>query len=181
MPSRREILVLGAMATGVPAALAQQLNMPRVDVHTDPDVDFAAIETYGWKDPVSPANNHDVHISIIWYVERELEKRGLTKIPDDDPATPDVFLRYYAKAKSSIQGTPSKTQSLLPGGPETLTTSFDLRKVRDGTLILELQRAADNKALWRAGSEFRIDPQRVDAEVSNAVKLLFRKYPVPSS
>jgi hypothetical protein len=180
MRSRRELLVLGAMATGVPA-LAQQLTMPRVDVHTDPDVDFAAIKTYGWKDPVSPASNHDVHMSIVWYVERELEKKGLTKIPDDDPASPDVFIRYYAKGKSSIQGTANQSQSLLPGGPETLTTSFDLRKVRDGTLILELQRASDNRALWRAGSEFRVDTKRIDAEVSAAVKRLFRKYPGPSS
>jgi len=180
MPSRRELLVLGAVATGVPAALAQQLKMPRVDVHADPDTDFTKIKTYGWKDPVSPAKSHDVAISIIWYVERELEKKGLTKIPDDDPATPDVFIRYYAKAKSSVQGTPNQSQSMLPGGPENLTTSFDLSKVRDGTLILEIQRASDNKALWRAGSEFRIDPKRVDAEVSSAVKLLLRKYPPKS-
>jgi hypothetical protein len=177
MPSRRELLVLGAAATGVPAALAQQLKMPRVDVHSDPDVDFAKIQTYGWKDPVAGARSHEVHMSIVWYVERELEKKGLTKIPDDDPATPDVFIRYYAKARSRIQGAPNQTQSLLPGGPETLTTSFDLKKVREGTLILEIQRASDNKALWRAGSEFAIDPKRVDAEVNSAVKLLLRKYP----
>jgi hypothetical protein len=181
MPTRREILVLGAIVAAVTSALAQPLTIPRVDAHTDPDADFTKIETYGWKDPISAASDHDVHISIIWYVERELERRGLAKIPDDDPATPDVFIRYYAKGKSSIQGSSSKTQSLLPGGPETLTTSIDLRRVSDGTLVLELQRASDNKAVWRAGSEFRIDPNRIDAEVSSAVKLLFREYPVPPS
>jgi hypothetical protein len=181
MLRRRGLLLLGAIVTGVPAVFTQGLTMPRVDVHTDPDVDFSKIETYGWKDPVSPADNHNVHVSIVWYVERELERRGLAKISDDAPANPDVFVRYYAKGRSSIQGTPSQTQSLLPGGPETLTTSFDLRKISDGTLILELQRASDNKALWRAGSEFRVDPKRIDAEVSSAVKLLFRKYPVPPS
>jgi len=116
-------------------------------------------------------------MSIIWYVERGLEKAGLKKIQDDDPATPDVFVRYYAKASSSIQGDPSQSQSLLPGGPEGLTTSFDLRKVREGTLILEIQRASDNKALWRAGSDFRIDQKRIDAEVNRAVGLLMSRYP----
>ena len=177
MPSRRELLVLGVCATGVPAALAQQIKMPRVDVHSDPETDFSAIKTYGWKDPVSSAGSHDAHMSIIWYVESGLKKKGLTKIRDDDPAVPDVFVRYYAKAKSSIQGDPSQSQSLLPGGPETLTTSFDLRKVRDGTLILEIQRASDNKALWRAGSDFRVDQKRVDAEVNRAVDLLLSRYP----
>jgi len=179
MPSRRELLVLGVCATGVPAALAQQIKMPRVDVHSDPETDFSAIKTYGWKDPVSPAKSHDVHMSIIWYVERELGRKGLTKIRDDDPAVPDVFVRYYAKARSSIQGTPNQSQSMLPGSPESLTTSFDLKKVRDGTLILEIQRASDNKALWRAGSEFSVNQKRIDAEVSEAVKMLMRRYPPP--
>ena len=180
MPSRRELLVLVLVAASAPAVLAQQLTMPRVEVHSDPDVDFATLETYGWKDPISPAKSHDVHMSIIWYVERELEKKGLTKIQDDDAEVPDVFVRYYAKGKSSIQGTPVQSQTLLPGSPDSMTTSFDLGKVRAGTLILEIQRASDNKALWRAGSEFRIDPKRIDAEVSSAVKLLLRKYPPKS-
>jgi hypothetical protein len=179
MPSRRELLVLGLGALGAPTVAAQQLKMPQVEVQTDPDTDFAALHTYGWKEPVSPARDPTVHMSIIWYVERELAERGLTKIPDDDPTTPDVFVRYYAKGRSKIEGTSSKTQSILPGGPETTTatTSFDLSKVRSGTLIVELQRASDNKALWRAGSNFRVDEKRIDPEVSRAVSLLFSRYP----
>jgi len=167
--------VMGAIAAGVPSALAQQ--MARTEVHSDPDTDFSAIKSYGWKDAVSPAKKQDVHMSIIWYVERELSKRGLKKIQDDDPAVPDVFVRYYAKSKSSIEGTPISSRDILPGGPENLTTSFDLRKARAGTLIIEIQRATDNKALWRAGSTFSIDSKRVDAEVSRAIEILFRKYP----
>jgi len=40
-----------------------------------------------------------------------------------------------------------------------------------------MQRATDNKAVWRAGSHFAIDGKRVDAEVSRAVDVLLRKYP----
>jgi hypothetical protein len=177
MPSRRDILVMGAIAAGVPSALAQQIKMDRVEVLSDPDVDFSAIKTYGWKGPVVSAKSPETHMSIIWYVERGLEKSGLKKIRDDDPATPDVFVRYSAKAKSSIQGDPNQTQSILPGGPEGLTTSFNLHTVREGTLIVEIQRASDNKALWRAGSEFRIDQKRIDAEVNRAVDLLMSRYP----
>ena len=88
-----------------------------------------------------------------------------------------MFIRYYAKGKSKIEGTPIATRDMLPGGPENLTTSFDLHKAREGTLVLELQRASDNKAVWRAGSHFGIDSKRVDAEVSRAVDVLLRKYP----
>jgi len=179
MPTRRELLVLGLGALGARRTAAQQLKMPQVEVQTDPDTDFAALHTYGWKDPISPARDPSVHMSIIWYVERELAERGLTKIPDEDPTSPDVFVRYYAKGRSRIEGTPSQTQSILPGGPKTTTTttSFDLSKVRSGTLIVELQRASDDKALWRAGSDFRVDEKRIDAEVSRAVNLLFSRYP----
>jgi hypothetical protein len=179
MPPRRQLLILGLFAFGVPAAMAQQLRMDTVEVQSDPDADFTTLETYKWKDPVSPARNQTAHMSIIWYVEQQLRERGLTKIPDDDPATPDVFVRYYAKGRSSIEGTPSKSQKILPGGPGTTTamTSFDLSKVRSGTLIVEIQNASDNKILWRAGSDFRVEEKRIDAEVSRAVSLLFSRYP----
>lgn len=175
MPSRRELLALGVFAIGVPPALAQQ--MTRTEVHSDPDTDFSAIKSYGWKDAVSPAKKQEVHMSIIWYVERGLEKKGLKKIQDDDPAVPDVFVRYYAKSKSSIEGTPVSSRDMLPGGPENLTTSFDFHKAAAGTLIVELQRATDNKAVWRAGATFSVDSKPADAEVSRAVEILFRKYP----
>jgi hypothetical protein len=177
MPGRRTLLILGLIAAATAAVLAQELKMPRVEVHSDPEVDYSAFKTYGWKDPGAPAERPNVHMSIIWYVERELEKKGFTKIMDDDPATPDVFIRYFAKGRSSIQGTPVQSRDFLPGGPENLTTSFDLRKAREGTLVLEMQRSSDNKAVWRAGSQFSIDEKRIDAEVSSAVDILMRKYP----
>jgi hypothetical protein len=178
MPTRRELLVLAALAAIAPAALAQQIRMPKVDVHADPEVDFSVFQTYGWKDPVSPAEKQQVHTSIIWYTERGLEEKGLTKIPDGSDTVPDVFVRYYAKGRSSIQGTPVQTQDLLPGSPKTMTTSFDLHKVRAGTLILELQRASDELAVWRAGTDIsRIDQKRIDAEVRRAVQMLLAKYP----
>ena len=175
MPSRRDLLVIAVVVALASPVLAQQ--MTRTEVHSDPDTDFTAIKSFGWKDAVSPAKKQDVHMSIIWYIERELSKKGLKKIQDDDPAVPDVFVRYYAKSRSSIEGTPVSSRDVLPGGPENLTTSFDLHKAAAGTLIVEIQRAEDNKALWRSGSTFSIDSKRVDAEVSRAIEILFRKYP----
>jgi hypothetical protein len=180
MPSRRAVLALVASCALVPVALAQELRLPKVEVHAAEDVDFSAIKTYGWKDPVVKAQKPETHTSIVWYTERGLEQKGLTRIPEGSDAEPDVFVRYYAKAKSSVQGTPGQSQQLLPGSAETLstTTSFDFKKVRDGTLILEMQQAADNKTIWRAGTDIsRIDEKRIDAEVHRAVRMLLAKYP----
>jgi hypothetical protein len=179
MSTRRGLLALAVVAAIAPAALAQQFRMPKVEVHSDPETDFAAFHSYAWKDPVSPAQKPEVNTSIIWYVERGLEQKGLTKVEPSSETEPDLFVRYYAKARSSIQGTPQQAQQILPGSAETLTTttSFDLGKVRAGTLILELQKP-DNTTVWRAGTDIsRIDERRIDAEVQRAVRMLLAKDP----
>jgi hypothetical protein len=180
MPTRRGLLVLAAAAVIAPASLAQQLRMPKVEVQSDPEVDFSEFRSYAWRDPLSPVERPEVNTSIIWYVERGLEEKGLTKVEPTSEIVPDLFVRYYAKGKSSVQGTPSQSQQLLPGSAETMTTStiFDMRKVRSGTLILELQRASDEQAVWRAATDIsRIDERRIDAEVQRAVRMLLARYP----
>jgi hypothetical protein len=56
----------------------------------------------------------------------------------------------------------------------------DFSKVVEGTLLLEMQRASDGKAVWRAGVVLgAIDKKRVDAETARAVRMLTAKYPPP--
>ena len=86
MPRRRDVLVLVASCALAPTALAQQLRLPKVEVHAAEDVDFSAIKTYGWKDPVSKAQKKETHTSIVWYTERGLEQKGLTRIPEGSDA-----------------------------------------------------------------------------------------------
>jgi hypothetical protein len=162
----------------VPLAPAQTLKMPKVELDYDKDVDFGAFKTYSWKDPAAAAKDPQMHTRIVWYVERELEKKGLLKKPEGEG---DLFVRYYAKGKEGLKGTPSQGASYLPGGAGQLTTGVDFKKVLEGTLILELQRASDEKAVWRAGTQLTsIDKKRIDAETAGAVRLLLAKYPPPS-
>jgi hypothetical protein len=160
-----------------PLASAQALKMPKVELDFDKDVDFSAFKTYSWKDPAAAAKDPQMHTRIVWYVERELEKKGLAKKPEGEG---DLFVRYYAKAKEGLRGTPSQGESYLPGGGGQLTTGVDFQKVLEGTLIVELQRASDEKAVWRAGTQLSsIDKKRIDAETASAVRLLLSKYPPP--
>jgi hypothetical protein len=160
-----------------PAGLAQELRMPKVDLDYDKDVDFSAFKTYSWKDPIGAAKDPQMHTRIIWYVERELEKKGLAKKPEGEG---DLFVRYYAKKRTGLKGTPSREESYLSGAAGQLTTSVDFSKVVEGTLLLELQRASDGKAVWRAGSGYgSLDKKRLDAETASAVRLLLSKYPPP--
>jgi len=160
------------------AALAQTLTMPKVDLDYDEEVDFSTFETYSWKDPLEAAKDPQMHTRIIWYVERELEKKGLTKKPEGEG---DLFVRYYAKGREGFKGTPTQGDSYLPGGAGQLTTGVDFSKVSEGTLLLELQRASDGKTVWRAGSGYAsIDKKRLDADTARAVRFLLSKYPPPS-
>ncbi len=170
-----------AAALGLPnlvgPAPAQQFKLPKVEVDFDKEVDFKVFKTFSWKDSEPGAQDPGMHTRIVWYVERELEKKGLKKAKDGPG---DLLVRYYAKKREGLKGTPSQGETTLPGGAGQLTTSVDFHKVVEGTLLVELQRAADEKAVWRAAVEYRsLDKQRIDAETASAVRLLIAKYPPP--
>lgn len=170
---------LGSLSPAPPAG-AQQFAMPKVDLDFDKQADFSKFKTYAWKDTGIVAEDPGMHARIVWYVERGLESKGLAKAKPG--ATPDLLVRYYARKRSEIVGTPNQAETTLPGGAGQLTTSVDLHKVLAGTLLVELQRASDGTAVWRAGTQLRsIDTQRIDAETKSAVRLLLGKYPPPKS
>lgn len=173
MQLRHLSLAIGfAIAAGL--ASAQLPRLAKAEVEHDPEVDFAAFKSFQWKDTQVPADNPNVHTSVTWYVERDLEQKGLKKSAEK----PDVLLRYYTEAKRSIKGIPSQSSSDGPGGPERRSTNVDFRKELQGTLVLEIQRAADQKVVWKAATPWGvIDKSQLDAEVDKAVHLLLAEYP----
>ena len=174
---RRLVLALAATTLVASSALAQQFKMPRVDLDYDKDENFALFKTYSWKDTEVVATDPGMHARIVWYVDRELEKKGLKK-SKDGPG--DLLVRYYAKKEEALKGTSSQGQTTLPGGSGQLTTTVDFQKVLEGTCSIELQRSRDDGPVWRAATEYKsIDKQRIDAETASAVKLLISKYPPP--
>jgi Domain of unknown function (DUF4136) len=176
---RRIVLVLAAAALVASSAAAQQFKMPRVDLDYDKNEDFSLFKTFSWKDTEVVATDPGMHARIVWYVERELEKKGLKK-SKEGPG--DLLVRYYAKKEEGLQGTSTQGQTTLPGGAGQLTTTVDFQKVLAGTLLIELQRSRDNGPVWRAATEYKsIDKKRIDAETASAVKLLISKYPPPKS
>jgi hypothetical protein len=179
MRGRLEVLLVGLLSAASGAALAQPFHMPKVDLEYDKTVNFEAFKTYSWKDPEPVAKDPQMHTRIVWYVDRQLEKKGLKKAKQGEG---DLLVRYYAKREERFKGTPSQGDVYLPGGTSDLSTSVDFQKVLGGTLIIELQRASDGKAVWRAGSEYKsIDKKRIDAETESAVRTLLSKYPPPAS
>jgi hypothetical protein len=171
------LLAFGLATQAAPPAGAQDLRLPKVDLDYDKEVDFSQFKTFAWKPNASSAPTSEAQTRIVWYVEREMEKKGLKKAADGNG---DLLLRYYAKAEESLKGTPSQSESSMPGGTGSLTTSVDFSKVTGATLLVEMQRASDTKTVWRAASEYKsLDRKRVDAETASAVRRLLAKYPPP--
>jgi len=175
--ARRALRLAPLVLLVAASALAQQFKMARVELDYDEQADFKAFKTYSWKDTGQVAEDPAMHARIVWYVERELENKGLKKAAD---GAGELLVRYYAKKREALQGTPKDSVTTLPGGAGQHTTSVDIAKVTEGTLLVELQRASDQKAVWTASTEYRsIDKQRIDAETEAAVRLLIAKYPPP--
>ncbi len=177
--SRGAILAAALGSLGLPPlGLAQQFRMPKVALEFDESVDFKQFKTYSWKSDEVVAETPGMHARIVWYVERELEKKGLAKAKDG--GTGDLLVRYYSKKRSDIVGTPSQSESTVAGTASQLTTSVDLRKVDEGTLLIELQQASAGTVVWNASTEYRtLDKDRIDSEVKAAIRQLLGKYPPP--
>jgi hypothetical protein len=157
-------------------AAAQALRMPKVELTFDEAADFSSFQTFAWHADSPRAANPEMHTRIVWYVEGELQKKGLKKAESADKA--DLLVSYYAKGKEKVQGDASQGETYLPGGTNQLSTSINFHKVLSGTLILELKRASDGAPVWRAGSEYRaLDKEKIDAETRAAVRMLMAKYP----
>ncbi len=171
-------LVAACAALAAPGpAPAQQFQMPKVELRYDETADFKTFATFSWKDTGQVAEDPAMHARIVWYVERELERKGLKKAATGPG---DLLVRYYAKKQDSVKGTARDSETTLPGGAGQHTTSVDFQKVTEGTLLVELQRASDQKAVWTASTGYRsLDKQKLDAETKAAVRQLIAKYPPP--
>jgi hypothetical protein len=175
--ARRALLLASLVLLVAASAPAQQFKMARVELDYDKDADFKAFKTYSWKDTGQVAEDPAMHARIVWYVERELENKGLKKSAD---GAGELLVRYYARKREALQGTAKDSVTTLPGGAGQHTTSVDIAKVTEGTLLVELQRASDQKAVWTASTEYRsLDKQKIDAETKAAVRQLIAKYPPP--
>lgn len=176
-------LALGVVLLfGAPAG-AQLLKLTQAEVESDPGADFAAFRTFAWKDTQVPAANPTVHTNVVWYVERGLQGKGLKKVAEGA----DLLLRYYTSASESLKSQPTETVA-PPSGATTSgslaggTARVDVHKARHASLVLEMYRASDGALVWKGstpGAAF--DKDRLDSEVSAAVKLLIAKYPPPAA
>jgi hypothetical protein len=91
-------VALGLVALAAPVARAQQFKVPKVDLDYDKEVDFSSFKTYIWKDTDAIAKDPQMHTRIVWYVERELEKKEV-------PASEALSVRQRPSVSTTVGST----------------------------------------------------------------------------
>lgn len=160
------LFVLGALPLG-----AQVLKLPKAVVDYDERVDFKAFHTFQWKDTQDRLPDPARHMAMVTAIERELEKKGLTRPPDGKG---DLRVRFYAGVDKTVRGT-GRQESSWTGD---LKTSVDFEKMAEGTLIIELYDASTEKRIWRGTTSSVFRPGSFDeSDIRSAVALVLRNYP----
>src|SRR5262245_8593675 len=163
------LVALGLLA---PPLRAQVMQLPKAVVDFDDRVDFKAFHTYRWKESQDRLPDAARHMAMVTAIERELEKKGLTKPPE---GTSDLLVRFYASVDKKVRGTGRQEANSWNGD---LRTSVDFSKMAEGTLIIELYEAGSEKRLWRGTTVQAFRPGSLtESDIRAAVALILNKSP----
>jgi hypothetical protein len=177
MKIRMTTIAAGVALAMVPGlALGQKLGESlKVEVEFDHSADFSAYKTFAWAPFQDPAPNPANHVRVTRAVEHELEAKGFTKV---GPEQAGVFVRYQGRLDKKIKGTTSQTESPWKANNMNTVVTFDLKKAKVGTLILELWDGHTKDLVWQARESMSMPPaDRMEDEINKSVRRLMSQYP----
>jgi len=173
------------MAAAVIFVASTCIEAQKIIVDVDGAANFATIKTFSWAEG-QIARNPQVAQIIKSTIESELTARGLSR----NDTAPDIKISVMAAVGIDLQGVgPSWNNAQYRswggyGNPNALMN------VSAGTLLVDLLQAPNNSSVWRGVAKKTLvgspmdDPAKAAAdnekEIRNAIKKLFKKYPVSS-
>jgi Domain of unknown function (DUF4136) len=167
-------LCAGSALAQAPGELRRIGDAAKVQVDSDPAVDFTAYKSYAWL-PITerPASLAD-HTRIMQTIESELERKGIAK---DTSGKPDVYVGYSASTKKKVKGD-SYAQDSSTRGPSDVRTVVEFKRVEEQTVVIEFR---DGKTREPVFTGTRREPlQRSDLvayQLVDAVKTILATYP----
>jgi len=160
---------LAALIVLVPPALQAQT----VKIDFDKQADFSKYRTFAWSESQEPAPNAANHVRITRAVEAELLAHGLVKA---ESGPPDLKVRYHGKVEQKLRGSSYSTGS--NGQPNDLRTMVDIKRVKEGTLIVELYDQVTRLLVWRSvASDPPASPDQIEPQIQAFVKKSFADFP----
>lgn len=158
----------------------------KVSYDIDKTVDFTKIKTFAFTEETLKLGIQELNRNrIIAAVEAELAKRGVTK-----STSPDALVDLSVKAEQKQDATATTTGGYGGGmygggyrygyGGGFSTTQINYNEYIEGTLFVNL--IQNDKLVWQGRGTKTLDeeasPERREKNITEAVGLIFSKYPV---
>lgn len=170
----RRRLPARALVVALAAAIAACASAPTYKVGWDQHADFSKYKTWAWKpdgsikDPVWAQRCRSV-------LGDELQKHGLTEVPDPDRA--DLWVAVHARLSSET------VTAFAPDwgygwGPYGSTWAYDdtiQYEVPMGTLVLDLVDARQKQIVWRGRANGEIQANRTNEEREQKLISIFQQ------
>ena len=176
------------------AAAGQKLE---IETNRDEKADFSKLKTYAWLPPTPAVKNTTDALSnpnlsqevlgphIVEAVDRQLARRGLTKVENKEAA--DALVAYFAALTVGFSrtylgeyyGYVTGWGSPIPPGlaPTTSATIYE-----QGAVVVDVVDRASNRAIWRGVAKTRVHQDRKLASrierINEAAERMFQKFPV---
>lgn len=166
-----------------------------IKVEKSPKADFSGFKTYNWipgveKRTTDPRlRDTELDQRVREYVDRELQARGYQKENFTDP---DFWVGYYTVIESQVDkqtvrvnmGMPPRHTGAIGGGSfGSPMQEIDMSRYYDqGTLILDIVDARENKVIWRASAEAEVQEKaKIEARrarLSKAIAKMLESIPL---
>jgi hypothetical protein len=139
-------------------------------------VDFSRYKTFAWSQAQEPPSSLPNGVLITEAVEHALAAKGVSKGAGSEAGR---RIRYIGKVATKVYGQSYEAES--PWDPTNLRTMVDIKKVKQGTLVLEFKDAKTDAVVWRAMvSEVLGPPEGAEAQIKEAVERLLQDFPPKS-
>ena len=154
------ILTCGLLGASYAGVAAQPYG---VTVTASQPAQLSKARTYQWTEKL-PALDKAANDLIVAAVDRELSKRGLTKVTS---GRSDTIVSYASVTRTDVdlKSTPAKDGSL--------------REFRVGSIVLDLRDGAGSQSLFRVRMDkpLESDKAKLEATINAAIAEMFEKYP----
>jgi hypothetical protein len=185
-------VALAVALAGVPLVAGM-----KVKVQQDKTFDFAGLRTYAWQlDKVNPIKmlqssdddpaeiRKNLEPTIVAAVDQELAKKGFTRVSSGQP---ELYVDYYLLIGPGVS---SQYQGQFIGAvpawglPDFMMSTTSLTVYEQGSLLIDVIAAKEQKLVWRAAADAKVDRTRTPAQragvLNEAVSRMLQKFPPKS-
>jgi len=166
------VTVLAAMASEA-TAQTQAFRITRPKIEHAADVDFGKFATFAWKPSQDAGGDAAAHTAFVFDIERGLADAGLRRAGTADEA--QLLVRYYTSFERRVRTTTTQERAIQP---DNQRTSVGISRAIEGTLVIELYRASDERRVWKGSTSDTTAGERfTDEQIRRAVDLILGEYP----